>query len=150
MILLQKKIIRKFWSYYNFWSPQENYYYASKNTGFKANPDGRSEGTYSKYASLDDAIDGFHYYFMFLKFGIGRATSDAAQEVRDKHISRKEAVKLVRKYDGELPKKYYKKFLEYCNLSDNEFDQICDRWRANHLWTRNNNNGKWKLKYQVI
>ena len=148
--IASKKIIRKFWSYYNFWSPQENYYYASKNTGFKANPDGRSEGTYSKYASLDDAIDGFHYYFMFLKFGIGRATSDAAQEVRDKHISRKEAVKLVRKYDGELPKKYYKKFLEYCNLSDNEFDQICDRWRANHLWTRNNNNGKWKLKYQVI
>ena len=47
--ILSKKINRKFWSYYQFWDPQEHYYYASKNTGFKSNPDGRSEGTYSKY-----------------------------------------------------------------------------------------------------
>ena len=110
--ILSKKINRKFWSYYNFWDPQEHYYYSSKNTAFMANPDGRSEGTYSKYASLDDAIDGFHYYFMFLKFGIGRATSDAAHEIRDKHITRNEGVKLVRKYDGEFPKKYFKEFLK--------------------------------------
>jgi N-acetyl sugar amidotransferase len=146
--ILSKKINRKFWSYYNLWDPQEHYYYSTKNTGFKANPDGRSEGTYSKYASLDDAIDGFHFYFMFLKFGIARATSDAAHEIRDKHLTRKEAVKLVRKYDGEFPKKFYKKFLKYCDLSENEFHQICDMWRADHLWTKKN--GKWKLKSKVI
>ena len=50
----------------------------------------RTEGTYSKYASLDDKLDGFHYYLMFIKFGIGRATSDSAHEVRDKKISREE------------------------------------------------------------
>ena len=145
--ILTKKINRQFWSYYQFWDPQEHYYYSTKNTGFKANPDGRSEGTYSKYASLDDAIDGFHYYFMFLKFGIGRTTSDAAHEIRDKHLTRKEAVKLVRKYDGEFPKKYYNKFLKYCDINDKEFNQICDRWRSDHLWTKKN--GKWKLKQQV-
>ena len=30
---------------------------ASKNTGFKPNPE-RTEGTYSKYASIDDKFDG--------------------------------------------------------------------------------------------
>ena len=146
--ILKKKINRKFWSYYNFWDPQEHYYYSVKNTNFKPNPDGRSEGTYSKYASLDDAIDGFHYYFMYLKFGIGRATSDAAHEIRDKHLTREEGVKLVKKYDGEFPKKYFQKFLSYCNLSKEEFFQICDRWRAEHLWIKKN--GKWNLKNKII
>jgi len=81
------------------WIPQENYYYCVENTGFQANPV-RSEGTYSKYASLDDRLDGFHYYLMFIKFGIGRATSDAAHEVRDGHLTREEAVQLVGKFDG--------------------------------------------------
>ena len=67
--------------------PQENFYYCKKNTGFQVNED-RTEGTYSKYASLDDKLDGFHYYLMFIKFGIGRATSDAAHEVRDGKITR--------------------------------------------------------------
>ena len=145
--ILSKKINRQFWSYYQFWDPQEHYYYASKNTGFKSNPDGRSEGTYSKYASLDDAIDGFHFYFMFLKFGIGRATSDAAHEIRDKHLTREEAVKLVKKYDGEFPKKYYNQFLEYCNINEKEFNKICDSWRSDHLWIKKN--GKWRLKQKI-
>jgi len=146
--VFKKKITRKFWSYYNFWDPQEHYYFATKNTKFKPNPDGRSEGTYSKYASLDDAIDGFHFYFMYLKFGIGRATSDAAHEIRDRHLSREEGVKLVKKYDGEFPKKYFQTFLEYCSLTKKDFFKICDRWRADHLWKKINN--KWILKNKII
>ena len=53
------------WSYYQKWIPQENYYHAVENTGFTANPDGRSEGTYSKYTSLDDKLDGFHWYLAY-------------------------------------------------------------------------------------
>ena len=84
---------------------------------------------------------------MFLKFGIGRATSDAAHEIREKHLTREEGVRLVKKYDGEFPKKYFSKFLKYCNINNKEFHQICDKWRAKHLWTKKNN--KWKLKKQV-
>ena len=36
------------------------------------------------YRTLDDRIDGLHYYLAFIKFGIGRATSDAAHEIRDR------------------------------------------------------------------
>ena len=79
------------YSYYHKWVPQENYYYSLENSGFSANP-GRSEGTYSKYASIDDRLDGFHFYLAFIKFGIGRATSDAAHEIRDGHITREEGV----------------------------------------------------------
>ena len=36
-------------------------------------------------------------YFMLLKFGIGRATSDAAHEIREGVIEREEAVQLDKK-----------------------------------------------------
>lgn len=136
-----------FWSYYHKWVPQENYYYSAEHTGFEANPDGRSEGTYSKYASLDDRLDGFHYYLSFIKFGIGRATSDAAHEIRDGHITRGEGVALVKKYDGEFPKKYFREFLDYAELSEERFWEIVDSFRPPHLWEKVE--GEWRLKYQV-
>ncbi|MFH1583258.1 MAG: N-acetyl sugar amidotransferase [Candidatus Falkowbacteria bacterium] len=134
-------------SYYKKWVPQENYYYAQKYTGFTTNQDGRSEGTYSKYASLDDKTDGFHFYLAFIKFGIARATSDAAHEIRDGHITREEGVALVKRYDGEFPKKYFKEFLEYLDITENHFWKIVDSYRSPHLWEKVN--GNWNLKYQV-
>lgn len=80
---LKRAGVTKHWlSYYKKWVPQQNYYYSQKNTGFKPNPDGRSEGTYSKYASLDDRTDGFHFYMQFIKFTFGRCTSEAAMKIR--------------------------------------------------------------------
>ena len=137
----------KFFGYYKKWVPQENYYYSVENTGFLANPDGRSEGTYSKYASLDDKIDGFHYYLAYIKFGLGRATSDAAHEIRDGHISREEGVALVRRYDGEFPKKHFQTFLEYTGLNEEQVHAAIDSWRSPHLWEKSG--GEWRLKHQV-
>ena len=135
-----------FFGYYKFWDPQENFYYATENTDFSVNSE-RTEGTYSKYASLDDKLDGFHYYLSFIKFGIGRATSDSAHEIRDHKITRNEGINLVKKYDGEFPKKYFNTFLKFCDISENSFYQIVDTWRSNHIWKKQN--GKWKLKYPI-
>ena len=133
--------------YYRKWVPQELFYYCSENTGFKANPDGRSEGTYSKYASLDDRLDGFHYYFGYLKFGIGRCTSDAAHEVRDGHLQREEAVALVRRFDGEFPAKHFDDFLAYTGFSAEEFHRLADAWRGRAAWTKTA--GGWELTKPV-
>jgi N-acetyl sugar amidotransferase len=140
------KIERQFWSHYFKWDPQAHFYYSAKNTLFKPNFK-RSEGTFSKYASLDDKFDGFHFYFMYLKFGIGRATSDASQEIRNGYITRKEGVNLVNKYDGEFPKEYFEEFLEFCDMNEEEFFKICEKWRSKKVWYKLNN--KWKLKYKV-
>lgn len=135
-----------FMSYYKSWDPQENYYYCHENTGFTANTE-RTEGTYSKYASLDDQIDGFHYYLGFIKFGIGRATSDSAHEIRDMKITREEGIALVKKFDHEKPTKYLSEFLEYCEVSEVELDEIIDSWRSDHIWE--NVNGEWKLRNPI-
>jgi len=133
--------------YYHTWTPQDNYYHAAEHTGFQANPEGRNIGTYSKYAQLDDLTDSFLYYLMFIKFGFGRATSDAAHEVRDGHITREEAVVLVHRYDGEFPHQNFKVFLDYVDLTEDEFWQVVDRFRLPHIWEKKN--GEWKLKHCV-
>jgi N-acetyl sugar amidotransferase len=132
--------------YYLKWDPQECYYYAVHNTGFQANSE-RTEGTYSKYSSIDDQIDMFHYYTTLIKFGIGRATYDAAQEIRNGKITREEGVNLVRKYDQEFPRKYFKAFLEYIDLSEELFHTTVRKFRSPHLWVQES--GEWKLRHTV-
>ena len=39
-----------------------------------------------------------HYYCMLIKFGMGRATWDAAQEIRSDKITREEGIALVNEY----------------------------------------------------
>lgn len=135
-----------FLGYYINWVPQSNYYYCVENTGFKPNHQ-RSEGTYSKYASLDDKTDGFHYYLGYIKFGIGRTTGDASHEIRDGHITREEGVSLVKRFDGEFPIENYKTFLDYCDITDDYFHETIDSWRSPHLWEKRS--GIWELKNPI-
>ena len=135
-----------FYSYFKKWNPQENFYYATENTGFSPNQD-RTEGTYSKYASLDDKMDGMHYYMRFIKFGLGRCVEDTAHEIRAGHLTRDEALKLIEKYEGEFPKKYFKDFLNYLDITENHFWEVVDSWRSNHLWKFEGNN--WKLRNPI-
>ena len=70
----------------------------------------------------------------FIKFGLGRATSDTAHEIRDQKINRNEGIKLVKKFDDEFPKKYFSEFLEFCEIDESFFFDVIDSWRSKHLW----------------
>jgi hypothetical protein len=132
--------------YYLRWTPQEAYYYAVENAGFQANPV-RTEGTFTKYSSLDDRIDGFHFYTTFIKFGIGRATYEASHEIRNKHLTREEAIALVRRFDGEFPQRYFQEIMDYIGMKPERFLELCDRFRSPHLWKQEN--GQWILRHTV-
>lgn len=136
-----------YFSYYDNWKPEKHYKIAKKYLGFRPNPDGRSEGTYTNFASLDDKTDGVHYYLAFIKFGIGRTTSDASHQIRGGVITRDEGVKLVRKYDSEFPSKHIKEFLEYMQMNRTQFDRVIDKFRRPLIWKKTGK--KWKLIYQV-
>lgn len=144
--LNEKGVEVHYFGYYLKWDPQECYYYAVENTGFQPNSE-RTEGTYSKYSSIDDQIDTFHYYTTFIKFGIGRTTYDAAQEIRNGKITRAEGVALVKKYDHEFPQKYFKHFLEYIDITEDLFYETVNKFRPPHLWEEIN--GEWKLRHKI-
>lgn len=150
--------------YYLKWHPQSCYYYAVEHGGFQASPE-RTPGTYSKYNSIDDRIDDFHYYTTYIKFGIGRATYDAAQEVRSGDITREEAVALVKRYDGEFPERFADEIFQYLSIPESQyptaskmfeqqimdrkyFDALADTFRSPHLWKYED--GQWKLRHSVF
>jgi len=145
--LMSKDVEVHYLGYYLKWDPQECYYYAIENTGFSANTE-RTEGSYSKYSSIDDKIDPFHYFTTLIKFGIGRSTYDAAQEVRNNKITREEAVILVNRFDTEFPMRFFHEFLEYIDTTESEFFELIDKFRSPHLWGKTED-GEWKLRHTV-
>ena len=161
--LISKGVEVHYLGYYLKWHPQGAYYYAHEHGGFEASPE-RTAGTYSKYNSIDDKIDDFHYFTTYIKFGIGRATYDASQEIRHQEINREEAVALIRRYDGEFPERFAAEVFKYLSISETEFpqastqfespivdrayfDQLSDKFRSPHLWKFEN--GNWTLRHSI-
>jgi len=157
--MVEKKIDVHYLGYYLPWHPQSAYYYAVENGGFQASPE-RTPGTYSKYNSIDDRIDDLHYYTTGAKFGLGRASYDAAQEIRSGDINREEGVALVKKFDHEFPDRFMPELLDYMSLPESEFpkassmfekpimdrqyfDDLVDNFRSPHLWKWA---GRWELR----
>lgn len=149
--------------YYLKWHPQSCYYYAVEHGGFEASPE-RTPGTYSKYNSIDDKIDDFHYYTTGIKFGIGRATYDAAQEIRSGDINRDEGIALVKRFDLEFPERFANEIFSYLSIREKElpqaakqfeqpimdrayFDALANTFRSPHLWQYAD--GKWQLRHTV-
>lgn len=143
--LLGKDIKIYYLSYFYNWDPQNVFYEMARKCDFKTN-DHRTEGSYCKYSSFDDRTDGYHYYTTWIKFGLGRASYDSSQEIRNNKISLDEGKSLVKKYDGEFPIRFFLEFLDYTDMKFEEFFYYIDKHRNNDLWEKLENN-KWKLKY---
>ena len=68
-------------------------------------------------------------------------------EIRNRIITREEGVALVKKFDGEKPKKYFKDILNYLEIDEKEFNQIIDKFRPKHIWKKEKDN--WVLRSAV-
>lgn len=164
-VLAKNSIEYHYLGYYVKWHPQGAYYYAVDNGGFESAPE-RTAGTYNTYSGIDDKVDDFHYHTTYIKFGIGRATYDAAQEVRSGDILREEGQALVRKYDGEFPERWASEVFEYLSINSNEFPQaskmfeipridkdyydlLSESFRSPHLWKYSDDHG-WNLRHTVF
>ncbi len=149
--------------YYLKWHPQSVFYHAVEHGGFIISPE-RNPGTYSKYNSIDDKLDDLHYYTTCIKFGIGRATYDAAQEIRSGDITREEGVALVKKFDGEYPARFEEEVFRYLSINEKEFpraikkfvqpifdrdyfESLCNEFRSEHIWHWTGSD--WKLRRTV-
>lgn len=97
--------------------------------------------TYRKASNLDDMHEnGIHDYLKFIKFGYGRATDHVCKDIRSGKMSKEEGIEMVRKYDS-VKSSDLKRWLDYVDMKEEEFDYICDTFRDPRVWWIQD--GKW-------
>ena len=99
-----------------------------------------TEHSFTNFEDLDCGFMPMHQYFKFIKYGFGRATDHASYEIRQGRMNRKEAKDLIIEYDGKLPRKYFKEFLEFLNITEDHFFKTRDRFTNPVLFKKDENN----------
>ena len=114
----------------------------AKSYGFKE-LDTPGEGTYRKFVGIDELINRLHQYIKLLKFGYGRATDHASEDIRLNKITKEEAKKLVRKHDLQpLSGKYISQISSFLGYSESQLITILEKFRNKDIWKKNEN-GEW-------
>ena len=134
------------WSYFENWDPYRNYITAKNHCGLIEAEEANS-GTFTNFAQNDQALYALHTYLMYLKFGFGRANQDACIEIRRGAMDREQAVNLVNLYDGKYPEEFIDIYLEYYDMTKEEFDMVLDKWANKNLF--NKENGIWEPNFVV-
>jgi N-acetyl sugar amidotransferase len=137
-----------FLSYFFPWSSNNNYKIAKK-YGFKTLKKPK-DGTYRNNTGIDEIINIIHQYLKVLKYGYGRATDHASEDIRFNLMTREQGKILVKKYDlKKISERNIKKFCEFLEISKVELNIIFEKYRNKKIWKRNNKN-KWILPGHLI
>lgn len=86
------------------------------------------EGAYKGYKSVECIMAGMHDFTCYLKRGFGRASMQAATDIRQGLLTREEAWQLVEEFDCVRPEAL-DYFLEITGMSEQEFHEIMKKKR---------------------
>jgi len=113
--------------FWNNWSMVNNAKY-SISYGLVAKDDGVSKtGDLYGYSSIDDDWVSINQMIKYYKFGFGTVTDYLNFEIRYGNITRKDAIEIVKKYDGLCNQKIIKKFCSYLEISEKKFWEEIDK-----------------------
>ncbi|MBI4366477.1 MAG: hypothetical protein HY543_06635, partial [Deltaproteobacteria bacterium] len=109
-----------------------------------------AEGTFRTYVGIDEKIHRIHQYFKVLKFGYGRATDHACEDIRNGRLTREDAKKLVRQHDLLPLSEHFKAdFCGFTGLESARFDAVMERYRNTAIWSRDNT-GRWFVPGHLV
>jgi hypothetical protein len=95
--------------------------------------------TYRIISNIDDMHEnGIHDYLKFIKLGYGRGTDHAIYDIRLGLMNRDAGIEVVRRYDHVKPGDLTR-WLDYVNMTEDEFDSIADTFRNPRVWRIENN-----------
>lgn len=127
------------------WNQKELTEFVVKKYGFTTRPKAR---TYNTYADADCHLcSGSNDYLKYLKFGYGRTTDHASQDIREGRITREEGIKLVKKYDHLRPEDL-DELLKELNMTEEEFLKCVEPFRDKRVWEKNSK-GEWVKKTSI-
>lgn len=142
----KSKIFSLYWSYFEPWDSYRNFKVAEKYCGLSTKKS-QIGSTYNDYSQNDTSLYDLHAYLMYLKFGFGRASQDASIDIRRGAIPREDGIKLATQYDHLFPEIYLDGYLEYYDLTKEEFYEIIDKWVNKDLFFKKD--GKWLPLFEV-
>ena len=132
-----------FLSYFFHWDSETHLQIALQH-GFKT-LDLAREGTYRNYVGIDEKINRIHQYMKALKFGYGRATDHACEDIRNGRLTRDAAKELVRQFDlQDLSDYYVDDFCTYLGITREKFFGVLERYRNREIW-KQDAQGKWHV-----
>ncbi|HOO91011.1 MAG TPA: N-acetyl sugar amidotransferase [Syntrophales bacterium] len=115
--------------------------------GFKFRP-GKARTGYYDYADIDDDFISIHHWIKWYKFGFTRSFDNLSLEIRNGRISRDDAVTWLRGRGYERPSHDILKFCDWADISEEEFDSICESFRNREIWTHDGS--KWKIPDYIV
>lgn len=126
---------------YLLWEANEHVKLVMERYGWTPSPE-PFDRTYRTMSNLDDMHEnGVHDYLKYVKFGYGRCTDHVCKDIRAGKMTRDEGIELVRKYDSVKPRDL-KRWLEYVDMTEEEFDRIADTFRDPRVWRWED--GEWR------
>ena len=104
------------------WNVKEQYKIINRELGWKGD---RVEGIPPEYCyeKIECYMQGVRDYIKFIKRGYSRPTHLTSIDIRNKRISRKKALILIKKYEGKRPSSL-DLFLGFVGLSEKSFMKI--------------------------
>jgi N-acetyl sugar amidotransferase len=134
------------WSYFENWDPYEHYLVAKDKCGLREQSE-RATGTYNNFSQTDTALYNLHTYLMYLKFGFGRCSQDVGIDIRRGAMSRRQGLALVKSFDREDPEQFLPLYLNYFQMTREEFEATVDRHVNKTLFAKTD--GRWEPTFEV-
>lgn len=128
------------------WDAQEQTRLVIEKLGFETAQS--RERTFNVYGKIDDIhANGTHDYLKYLKFGYGRATDDAATEIRHGRMTREEGIEMVKRHDHVRPFDL-DIFLNSVGMTEDELLAYVAPMRDLNIWEQGPG-GVWRVKDTV-
>lgn len=135
-------------SYFDNWDGYHHYKIA-REYGFRSlGGEWKREGFIEDYDQIDAIGYLVHPWFKYVKFGFFRATDVSGYWIRNRKITKRDALKLIEEHDHKLDRRALKDFTDFIGYSEDDFWSV-----VNKRWNRDifeQKNGKWVLKDEIV
>lgn len=95
------------------------------------------KGSWVDYENCDMRFIDIRERIKYLKFGYGRATDQLNIAIRNKRITREEALAIVKNIDGSISEENEKDFCSYLGITKSEYIEIIDSFVNRNIFDRN-------------
>jgi N-acetyl sugar amidotransferase len=127
------------------WDVEESLRVAKKN-GFQSLD--KPKVGYYNYTDIDDDFISIHHFIKWYKFGFTRLFDNLSLEIRNRRMTREEAILIIKKTGIQQPDEDISKLCQFLEISRDHFYDILETFRNKKIWNFENN--AWRIKNFLI